>query len=35
MKEKYETPVMEIIEIEEEDIIFASGPPCAEGTPNT
>ncbi len=34
MKEKYETPVMEIIEIEEEDIIFASSG-CAEGLPDT
>lgn len=25
MKEKYETPVLEIVAIDEEDIIFASG----------
>ena len=25
MKEEYEPPVMEIVEIDEEDIIFASG----------
>ena len=32
MKEKYETPVMEIIEIDEEDIILASGcEDCPEG----
>ena len=29
MKEKYETPVMEIIEIDEEDIILASEPSCS------
>ena len=33
-KEEYESPVMEIIEIEEKDIIFAS-PGCAENSPDT
>lgn len=28
MKEKYETPVVEMVAISEEDIIFASGNNC-------
>lgn len=28
MKEKYEAPVMEIVAIDSEDIIFASESPC-------
>lgn len=34
MKETYETPELEIIPIDEEDIIFASGE-CAENSPGT
>ncbi len=30
MKEKYEAPVVEIIAIDKEDIIFASGGSCGE-----
>ena len=30
MKEKYETPELEVIAIEKEDIIFSSGGTCAE-----
>ncbi len=30
MKEKYENPVMEIVVINEEDIIFASGDNCCD-----
>ena len=32
MRETYETPVLEIIDIEEKDIIFASGEGCGEGS---
>lgn len=31
MKETYETPVLEIIDIDAEDIVFASSGDCPEG----
>lgn len=34
MKERYENPEVEIVEINAADVIFTSGP-CAEGTPDT